>query len=107
MTGSDSQNIFNNSHYSRDSKKTTNKGFIKIKNSSMGRIHWTYFSIKIKKSFYFDPLGAIPDKLYFNKYQSQTSFSFIKFKKPIGIYVAYFAKKFFHVIEKMSYKTLF
>ena len=48
--------------YPRDSKKYSDKGFVNIDNGSMGGSHWTCFTVKDNKSYYFDSFGGQPDK---------------------------------------------
>ena len=46
-----------------DSKITTQKGFVKIDDGSLGCTHWTCFWIRDRNSFYFNSLGGSPVSL--------------------------------------------
>ena len=47
----------------RDSKITTDKGFVNIDNGEQGGTYWTCFNVKDNKSSYFDSFYGSPDKL--------------------------------------------
>ena len=44
------QRVYNFHIYPRDSKKHSDKGFVKIENGSMGGSHWTCFIAKDNKN---------------------------------------------------------
>ena len=71
MNESDLQKVYNYKIYPRDSRITTNKGFVNIDNGSMGGSHWTCFIIKDKKSYYFDSFGGSPENFYLINYLNQ------------------------------------
>ena len=62
MSDSDLQKVYNYKIYPRDSKITSNKGFVNIDNGEQGGTHWVCFIIKDRKSYYFDSFGGNPDK---------------------------------------------
>ena len=67
MNESELQRVYIYPIYPRDSKISSDKGFIIIDNGSMGGSHWTCFYIKDKKSYYFDSFGGAPDKFLLNQ----------------------------------------
>ena len=67
MKESELQRVYNYSIYPRDSKKNSNKRFVKIDNGRMGGSHWTCFVVIDNKSFYFDSFGGAPYKFLLNQ----------------------------------------
>ena len=67
MNESELQRVYNYSIYPRDSKKNSDRGFVKIDNGSPGGTHWTCFIVKDNKSYYFDSFGGAPDKFLLNQ----------------------------------------
>ena len=51
----------------RDSKKYSEKRFVKIDNGSQGGTHWICFIVKDIKSFYIDWIGGQSDKFLLNQ----------------------------------------
>ena len=71
MTGTDLKKVYNYSIYPRNSKVTTNKGFVNNDNGSMGGNHGACFYTKKIKNH--SILIRLMDSLinsYFNKYQN-------------------------------------
>ena len=67
MNENDLQRLYNYTIYPRDSKIITDKGFVDFDNGSQGGTHWTCFSVKDNKSYYFDSFDGQPDKLLLNQ----------------------------------------
>ena len=67
MIESELQRVYNYPIYPRDSKISSNKGFVIIDNVSMGGSHWTFFIIQDNKPIYFDSFGGRPDKFLLNQ----------------------------------------
>ena len=67
LNESELQRVYNYLIYPRDSKKHSDKTFVKIDNGSQGGTHWTCFIVKDKKSFYFDSFGGQSDKFLLNQ----------------------------------------
>ena len=57
--------------YPRDSKIITDKGFINLDDGRMRATHWTCFTVKGTKSYYFDSCGGQPDKYLLNQLSKQ------------------------------------
>ena len=100
--------VYYDAIHPRDSKITTNKRFVNIDNGQMGGNHWTCFSIKDRKSFYFDSFGGQPDKFLPNKLSKLITFLSYKIEdinsRLCGTYCLYF----FDRIEGMnSYDAIF
>ena len=63
MSKSELQKIYNYKIYPRDSKITTDKGFVNIDNGEQNGTHWTCFIIKDNETnYYFDSFGGNPGK---------------------------------------------
>ena len=62
MKQSELQRVYNYPKYPRDSKRSTNKGFINIHNWYQGGTHWCCFIIKDNKSHCLDSFGGPADK---------------------------------------------
>ena len=60
------QIVYNNSIYTRGSKKYSSKKFVNVHNGCIGT-HWTCFYEKDNKSFYFDSFGGSPNKILLNQ----------------------------------------
>ena len=97
------QKIYNYKIYPRDSKITTDKGFVNIENGEQGGTHWTCFYIKDNQSYYFDSFGGNPDKfslpqlpklIIYHNFKIQNFFSML-----CGSYCLYF----FYLMEQMNY----
>ena len=54
MSESDLQKIYNYKIYPRDSKITSDRGFVNIDDGDWNGTHWVCFIIKDNKSYYFD-----------------------------------------------------
>ena len=67
MNESQIQKIYNCPINPRDSRKSSDKGFVDIDNGTQGGTHWCCFITKDNKSFYFDKLGGQPDKFLFKQ----------------------------------------
>ena len=61
------QRVYNYNIYPRDSKIHSDKGFVNIDNGIRGESHWTCFTVKANKSYYFDSFGGNPDKFVLNQ----------------------------------------
>ena len=67
MNESELQRICKILIYPRDSKKYSDRGFVRIDNGSLGGTHWTCFVVKDKKSYYFDSFRGYPAKYLLNQ----------------------------------------
>ena len=103
MNESELQRIFNYPIYLRDSQIYSDKGFVNIDNGFQGGTHWTCFTVKDNKSYYFDSFGGAPDKyllkqlpkpIIYHNYKIQDIYS-----QLCGSYCLYF----FYLIERMNY----
>ena len=81
------QNIIITKIYPKDSKITTNKGFVNIDNGERGGSHWVCFYIKNNKSFYFYSFGSTPDKFLLNQLPKPINYHNFKIKIIIQCYV--------------------
>ena len=61
------QKIYNLPIYPRDSKIYSDERFVNFDNGCIGGTHWTCFSIKDHKSYYFDSFGGQPNKFLLNQ----------------------------------------
>ena len=61
-TMNESQRYYNYAICPRDSKLSSDEGFVNNDDSSINGTHWTCFLLKDNKSFYFDSFGGTPDK---------------------------------------------
>ena len=102
MSESDLQKIYNYKIYPRDSKITTNKGFVNIDNGSQGGTHWTCFYIKNKKSYYFDSvLEVAPGKFLLKQLPKPIIYHNFKIQNINSqCYVAHIVYIFFYLIEQ-------
>ena len=86
--------VYNYNSYRRDSKITTDKGFVDIDNGAEGETHCTCFYKKDNKSFYFDSFGARPDKFLLQQLPKPKTFHYYKIQDIIsrlcGTYRLYF-----------------
>ena len=62
MNESQLHKVYNYPIYPRDSKISSDKGFVNIDNGSVGGSHWTCSIVKDNKSYYFDSFGGPADK---------------------------------------------
>ena len=103
MNESQLQKIYNYPIYPRDSKIYSDRGFINIDKGSQGGSHWTYFIVKVNKSYYFDSFGGQPDKYILNHITKSIIYHNYKIQdinsKLCGSYCLYF----FYLIERMNY----
>ena len=81
MNESQLQKIYNQPIYPTDSKKYSNKGFVKIDNGSTGGSHWVCFIVKDNKSYYFDSFGGSPDKFSPNQLPKPIIYHIYRIKK--------------------------
>ena len=61
------QRIYNYPIYPRDSKLYSNKGFVNKDIGSQGGTHWTFFTVRDKKSYYFRSFGRALDRFLLNQ----------------------------------------
>ena len=103
MTESDLRRIYDYKIYPRDSKITTDRGFVNIDNGEQGGTHWTCFIVKDNKSFYFDSFGGSPDKFLLEQLPKPITYHNFKIQdidsKLCGSYCLYF----FYLMERMNY----
>ena len=103
MSESDLRKIYNYKIYPRDSKITTNKGFVNIDDGSMGGSHWVCFIIKDKKSYYFDSFGGSPDKFLFKQLPKPIIYHNYKIQNINSMLCGSFCLYFFYLFERMNY----
>ena len=103
MNESQLQRVYNYPIYRRDSKIHSDKGFVNIDNGSQGGTHWTCFSVKDNKSYYFDSFGRQPEKFLLDQLPKPIIYHNYKIQdlnsKLCGSYCLYF----FYLIERMNY----
>ena len=103
MTESDLTRVLNITIYPRDSKITTDRGFVNIDNGEQGGTHWTCFTVKDNRSFYFDSFGGSPDKFLLEQLPKPITYHNFKIQdinsKLCGSYCLYF----FYLMERMNY----
>ena len=101
MDENDVQRVYIHRVYQRDSKITTDKGFVNIDNGSMGGSHGVVSYKKGNKSYYFESLAGQPDKFPLNQLQEPIYYNYkIRdiYSKLCGSYCLYF----FCLIETME-----
>ena len=103
MNESELQRIYNYPISPTDSKKYSDKGFVKIDNESIGGTHWTCFIVKDNKSFYYVSFGGAPDKVLPNQLPKPIIYHNYKIQEISfqlgGSYCLYF----FYLIERMNF----
>ena len=103
MNESDLQRVYNYPIYPRDSKVSSDKGFVNIDDGRMSEPHWSCFIVKDKKSLYYDSFGGAPDKLLLNQLRKRIIYHTYKIQdinsKLCGSYCLYF----FYFFERMNY----
>ena len=103
MDESDLQRVYNYPIYPRDSKIYSDKGFVNIDNGSQGGTHWTCFTVKDNKSYYFDSFGGQPDLFILKQLPKPIIYHNYKIQdidsKLCGSYCLYF----FYLIERINY----
>ena len=103
MNESQLQRIYNYPIYPRDSKISSDQGFVNIDNGRMGGSHWTCFIVKDINSYYFDSFGVQPDKFLLNQLPKPMIYHIYKiqdiYSKLCGSYCLYF----FYLIERINY----
>ena len=72
MNESELQRVYKYKIFPRDSKIITDKRCLNIDGGYQGGTHWTCFSIKDNKSYYFDSFGGTPDKFLPNQLPKPT-----------------------------------
>ena len=103
MSESDLQKIYNYKIYPRDSKITTNKGFVNIDNGLQGGTHWVCFIIKDKKSYYFDSFGGSPDKFLLKQLPKPIIYHNFKIQNINSMLCGSYCLYFFYLMEQMNY----
>ena len=100
---SESQRVYINPIYPRDSKIYSVKGFVNVDNGSQGGTHWTCFIVKDSKPYYFDSFGGQPDKLLLNQLPKPIMYHIYRIQdinsKICGSYCLYL----FYLIERKNY----
>ena len=103
MNESQSQIVYNYPIYPRDSKISSDRGFVNIDDGSQDGTHWSCFIVKDNKSYYFDSFGGQPDKFLLNQLPKPIIYHNYKIQdinsKLCGSYCLYF----FYLIERMTY----
>ena len=103
MNESQIQRICNYPIYPRDSKKYSDRGFVIIDDGRLNGTHWTCFTVKDNKSFYFDSFSVQPDKILLKQLPKPIIYLIYKiqdtYSKLGGSYCLYF----FYLTERMNY----
>ena len=103
MNESKLQRVYNHNVNPRVFKLITDKGFVNIHKNSQGSTHWSCFSVKDNKSYYFDSFGGQPDKFLLNQLAKPITYHKHKIQdtnsKLCGSYCLYFL----YLIERMKY----
>ena len=87
----------------RNSKKISDKVFIKIDDGSMGETDWCCFYIVENKSFYFDSFGGSPDKFLLEQLPKPILYHNYKIQDMNSRIFASYCLYFFYLIERMNY----
>ena len=58
------QQVYTYEIYPRDSKTSTDKGFVNIDNGEQGGIHWVCYIVEVMNSNYFDSYGGSPGTFF-------------------------------------------
>ena len=103
MNESDLQKIYNYKIYPRDSKITTNKGFVNIDDGSQGGTHWVCFYIKDNKAYYFDSFGGSPDKFLLKQLPKPIIYHNYKIQNINSMLCGSYCLYFFYLMEQMNY----
>ena len=94
MNESDLRRVYNYPIYPRDSKTSSDRGFVNLDNGSQGGTHWTCFIVKHNKAFYCDSFGGQPDKFLSNQLPKTIIYHNYKIQdknsKICGSYCLYF-----------------
>ena len=102
MNESELQRVYNYKIKPRGSKIYSDKRFVNIDDGSQGGSYWTTFSVKNRKSFYFDSFGGQPDKFILKQLSKPLIHHNYKIQainsKLWGSYCLYF----FYLIERMN-----
>ena len=101
------QRVYNYPIYSRDSKISSDKGFVNIANGSMGGTHWCAFYVENIKSPYFDRSGGLLDKLLVNQLPKPKMYHNNKIHGKKSILCGTYSLDFFYLIERMTYYDTF
>ena len=103
MNESDLQKVHIYRIYPRNSRIISDKGFVNKDDGSQGGTHWTCFSKKDHKSYYFDSFRGQVDRLLLNQLPKPITYHNYKIQdinsKLCGSYCLYF----FCLIERMKY----
>ena len=103
MNESDLQKVYNYKIYPRDSKITSNKGFVNIDNGEQGRTHWTCFYMKDNQSYYFDSFGGSPNKFLLKQLTKPILYHNFKIQNINSQLCGSYCLYFFYLIERMNY----
>ena len=100
---SQSQTVFNNPTYPRDSELYSDKGFVFKDNGSQCGTHRTCCIVKDKKSYHFDSFGANPDKFLLKQLPKPIINPNYKIQEFISLICGSYRLHIFYLIEKMNY----
>ena len=81
----------------------SDKGFVNIDNGSQGGTHWTCFTVKEYKSYYFDSFGGQPDKFLLNQLPKPIKYHNHKIQDISSQLCGSYCLYFFYLIERMNY----
>ena len=103
MNDSQQQKKYNYPMYPRDSKLSSDKGFINLENGFQGETRWTCFYTKENKLYYFDSFGGNLENFLLNQLPKPIKYHYYK-KQDInfrlcGSYCLYF----FDLSERRNY----
>ena len=99
MSESDLQKIYNYKIYPRDSKITSDRGFVNIDNGEKGGTHWVCFY----KNYYFDSFGGSPDKFLLNQLPKPIIYHNFKIQNINSNLCGSYCLYFFYLMEQMNY----
>ena len=102
MNNSDLQRVYKYNIYPRDSKIITDKAFVNIVNGSQGGTHWTCFSVKDNKSYYFESFAGQPDKFLLNQLPKPITYHSYQIQDINSRLCGSNFLYFFYIIERMN-----
>ena len=86
----------------RDSKITTNIGFINWDDDSMRETQWTCFYVKDSKSFYFEIFGGCPDQFLHQQLPKPITFHNFEIQDIVSRICVTYSLYFFYLIKRMN-----
>ena len=102
MHENDLQRVYIYLKHPRGSKIYSDRGFVNLDNGSLGGTHWTCFTVKDKKSKFFDNFGGQTDKFLLNQSPKTITYHNYKIQDMKFTTCGSFSLNFFYLIERMT-----